>query len=169
MEWWENGYEPVDERQFQFNGGNYNAGMMTGIDGKRRVGLWNTDTGAGHSAKLSTLGKGAAGIAAAGGLAAGAKYLYNKNQKKKAAAAAAAAAQNQPAPTQPAHIKGSANTKRGGYSEFEGNGRVREDWEYFDDPGAQMILESYFSEFGDADVFGGPEPEYDNYNEEWDS
>jgi hypothetical protein len=112
---------------------------------------------------------GAAGLAAAGGLAAGAKYLYDRNQKKKAAAAAAAAAQNRPAPpTQPAHIKGSANTQRGGYSEFEGNGRVREDWEYFDDPGAQMILESYFSEFGDADVFGGPEPEYDNYNEEWD-
>jgi hypothetical protein len=167
MEWWENdGYEAVDEF-----GGRVNIGgrQFAGNVGLHGVGASYRNTKGEktsvHANKKQLLGTAAAGVAA---YKLG-KWGYNKfkggNQ-----APAQEPPQNQPAPTptQPAHIKGSANTQRGGYSEFEGNGRVREDWEYFDDPGAQMILESYFSEFGDADVFGGPEPEYDNYNEEWD-
>ena len=136
MEWWENdyGYESVDEAV----GGN----RIPKVDSQKRM------------SRVKNVGIAAAGLAAGMGF---------RHWRKKKQAEAIAAAKAEGKETASAHLKGSANTKRGGYSEFEANGKVREcgtnceSWDWTDDPGAQMILESYFSEFADADIYSEAE------------
>ena len=165
MEWWNRSdYEPVDElskatyqKAFNRRMARATFGLDSGYSGKTDKA--QTRNALNYHKKIGTSGMAlpmAGSVAARTAMAAGAAYgaykggkaLYNKFKKRNKGEE----------PEQPAHIKGSANTKRGGYSEFEGNGKVREcgtnceSWDWTDDPGAQQIMEAYFSEFADADI-----------------
>jgi hypothetical protein len=152
MEWWENdGYEAVDEF-----GGRVNIGgrQFAGNVGLHGVGASYRNTKGEktsvHANKKQLLGTAAAGV---GAYKVG-KWAYNKFKgKNQAPAQQPPQNQQQNAQAQDQPAEGCTNCE--GFS-------------WIEDPGAQHIMESYFSEFADADMYDAPEPHPYSDNE-WDA